>query len=275
MADKSPVILVPIDTNDQTIIALEQSYNLARLTNSKIVLLHIDDGSGVNIQSRLDALITEAAEKTGVAVEKMVRKGKDIYTEITKVADELNPKLIIIGIGRIANGKYRGKNVLEMIRKSNHPIISIGGKSHRDGCKKILMPLDLTILSREKIPGVVQMAKLFGADIQIVSILKDESKLEEGKLHMFANQCIKYIRETGVRAGAKFIRTQGDIADAVLEYGKQIEADLIVIISNKDRSIKEIFSGTSAQRLINNSDIPVLTLRPMERRDTSTSQPVF
>ena len=31
-------ILVPIDSTEQTIIALGQTYNLARLTNSKIVL---------------------------------------------------------------------------------------------------------------------------------------------------------------------------------------------------------------------------------------------
>jgi nucleotide-binding universal stress UspA family protein len=275
MPEKSRVILVPIDANDQALIALSQSYNFARLTKCKIVLLRIDDGNAPDIQAKIDMLAKEATEKSGMPVETIIRKGKNIYEEITKVADEINPKLIIVGINRIDSGNFRGKNALEMIRKSQHPIISIGGKSHRDGCKTILMPLDLTILSREKIPGVIEVAKLFGADIQIVSILTTESKLEENKLHMYANQCLKFIRENGIKCGVKFIRTQGDIADAALEYGKQIDADLIVIVSNKDRSIKEFFTGTAAQRLINNSDIPVLTLRPMERRDTSTSQPVF
>ena len=275
MPEKSRVILVPIDLNDQALIALSQSYNLARLTKSKIILLNIDDETASEPQAKLNALAKEAMEKSGMPAEVIVRKGKNIYEEITKVADELNPKLIIIGIKRIENGKFRGKNALEMIRKSQHSIISIGGKTHRDGCKTILMPLDLTILSREKIPGVIEVAKLFGADIQIVSILTNESKLEENKLHMYANQCLKFISENGIKCGVKFVRTQGDIAEAALEYGKQIQADLIVIVSNKDRSIKEFFTGTAAQRLINNSDIPVLTLRPMERRDTSTSQPVF
>jgi nucleotide-binding universal stress UspA family protein len=275
MLERSRVILVPIDSNDQTVIALSQSYNLARLAQCKIILLSIDDGTASSIQVKLEALAGEAKEKSGMPVEIIIRKGKNIYEEITKVADEIKPKLIMIGIGRIENGKYSGKNALEMIRKSEHPIISIGGKFHRDGCKTILMPLDLTILSREKIPGVIEIAKLFGAEIQIVSILTTETKIEEGKLHMFANQCLKFIRENGINCGSKFIHTQEDIADAVIDYGKKINADLVVIISNKDRTIKEFFKGTASQRLINNSDIPILTLRPIERRDTSTSQPVF
>jgi hypothetical protein len=38
---KKNYILVPIDSTEQTRIALKQSYNLARYTNSEIVILHV------------------------------------------------------------------------------------------------------------------------------------------------------------------------------------------------------------------------------------------
>lgn len=266
MEKHSRTILVPIDSNDQAIIALSQSYNLARLTKSKIVLLSIDEGNSPNIKTRLADLAKEAEVAIGQKVQTMIRKG-DVYQEIEKVADEIKPAFVMMGIKKVEGGKYRGKNALEMIRKSKHAIISIGGKEHRDGCKKILMPLDLTVLSREKLVRTVEVAKLFHSSINIISVLNKESKLEENKLHMYANQCIKYIKENELNASAKFIRSNEDVASVVIEYGKKIQADLIVIINDGDRSVKEFFTGTAAQRLINNSDIPVLTLRPIERRD--------
>jgi len=273
ISERTHIILVPIDSNDQTHVALGQSYNLARLTKSKIVLLSVDDGKAKNIREHLEELAQEASSKTEQPVEIMIRKG-DVYEETNKVADELKPLFIIIGITRVEGGNYRGKHALQMIRKCKHPIISVAGKSHKPGCNKILMPLDLSILSREKLPRTVEIAKLFNAEIHIVTVIgKDESKLDENKLHMYANQCMKFIKENGLRSSCKFINSSEDIAQTIVEYGKEIDADLIAIISNSDVSIKEYFTGTAAQRLINNSDIPVLTLRPIERKDTS--QAVF
>jgi nucleotide-binding universal stress UspA family protein len=274
LAERAHIILVPIDSNDQSVVALGQSYNLARLTKSKILLLGIDDGHAKNIKEHIEELAIEAKSKTEQPVEIMIRKG-DAYEEINKIADELRPMFIIIGIKRLEDER-RVKNALQMIRKSKHPIISIGGKTHKDGCKKILMPLDLTVLSREKLPRTVEIAKLFNSAIDIVTVIgKEISKIEEHKLHMYANQCMKFIKENHLPTSCKFITIidKQDIAQTVMEYGKKIDADLIVIVSDSDLSIKEYFTGTAAQRLISHSDIPVLTLRPIERRDTS--QAVF
>jgi nucleotide-binding universal stress UspA family protein len=41
MASLNNLILVPIDFSAQSIVALEQSYNLARLTKAEITLIHV------------------------------------------------------------------------------------------------------------------------------------------------------------------------------------------------------------------------------------------
>lgn len=272
LLQRSHIILVPIDSNDQAVVALRQSYNLARLTRSKIMLLSVDDGKGNTIKSGLDELAKEAAEKTGQAVETIIKKG-DLYEEVNKVADELNPLFIVIGITRAEGQDVKGKNkyALQMIHKSHHPIISVGGKTHIDGCNTIILPIDLSIQSREKIPRAVDVAKLFNSEIKILSVITDESKLEQNKLHMYANQCVKYISEHGVKASQKFIHTKENVTKVVFDYGKQVGADLIIIVSTTEVSIKEYFTGTAAQQLINNSDIPILTLRPIERKDTTAA----
>ena len=74
MSNSTTSILVPIDSTEQTVIALSQSYNLARLTNSKIVLLSVDEGHPPFVQKKLDELAKDASAKSGQPVETMIRR---------------------------------------------------------------------------------------------------------------------------------------------------------------------------------------------------------
>ncbi len=268
MSNSTNSILVPIDSTEQTIIALSQSYNLARLTNSKIVLLTIEEGNAADAQKRLDELAKEASSKSGQPVETMVRKG-NVYEEINKVADVLNPLFVMIGLSsKISLSKIIGQNAFKMVRESKHPVITIRGKVHRDGCKTILLPLDLTKETREKVNKAIELAKIFDADIRVISILTQKDEESENKLISYSNQVWKYIKDEGVRCTIKTLRGH-DISQLVLDYGHEVEADLILIMSKAELSMKEFFIGTVAQRIINESDIPVLSFRPMVRKDTT------
>lgn len=261
-------ILVPIDSTEQTVIALSQSYNLARLTNSKIILLSVDEGNGPSVQKKLDELAKEASLKSGMSVETMIRQG-NVYEEINKVADVLNPLFVMIGlVSKITLGKLIGQNAFKMVRESKHPVITIRGKEHRDGCKTILLPLDLTKETREKVRKAVELAKIFNADIRVISILTQKDEDAENKLISYSNQVWKYIKEEGIRCTIKTLRGH-DIPQMILDYGHEVEADIILIMSKAELSMKEFFIGTTAQRLINESDIPVLSFRPMVRKDTT------
>ncbi len=268
MPTSTSCILVPIDHTEQTIIALSQSYNLARLTNSKIVLMSVDEGKKNDVQKRLDELAKEASSKSGQPVETMVRKG-NVYEEINKVADVLNPLFVMIGLSsKISLKKLIGQNAFKMVRESKHPVITIRGKVHRDGCKTILLPLDLSKETREKVKKAIDLAKIFSAEIRVISILTQKDEEAENKLISYSNQVWKFIKDEGVRCTIKTLRG-ADVPKMILDYGHEVEADLILVMSKAELNVKEFFIGTTAQRLINESDIPVLSYRPMVRKDTS------
>src|SRR3972149_2836390 len=82
-------IVVPIDFSEQSIIALGQSYNLAREYNAEILLLHVMEAEGIlpkmvtvkhlnavkrNIQKRLNKLAEDASKKGNIAVDTMIAK---------------------------------------------------------------------------------------------------------------------------------------------------------------------------------------------------------
>ena len=267
----NPTILVPIDATEQTVVALNQSYNLARLTNSKIVLMSVDEGNFNSAQKRLAALAMEASEKSGCPVETILRTG-NVYDEIHKVAEELNPLLMVGLSSKLTLDKVIGKNAFKMVRESKHPVITIRGSVHRDGCKTILLPIDLSKETREKVGKAVSLAKKFGAKIRVVSILTQTDEETENKLISYSNQVWKFIKNQDIDCTIKTLRGT-DVPKMIMDYGHQVEADLILIMSKAELNIKEFFIGTVAQRLINESDIPVLSYRPMERRDMTTFVP--
>ena len=262
-------ILVPIDSTEQTMIALSQSYNLARLTNSKIVLLGVDEGNNASsFKKKLDELAKVASQKSGQPVEITIREG-NVYEEINKVADVLNPIFVMIGLStQIGLNKIMSKNAFKMVRESKHPVITIRGKVHRDGCKTILLPVDLSKETREKVSKAVELAKLFNADIRVISILTQNDEDTENKLISYSNQVWKFIKEKGIRCTINTLRGK-DIPKMIQDYGREVDADLVLIMSKAELSLKELFLGTVAQRIISESDIPVLSFRPMVRKDTT------
>ena len=262
-------ILVPIDSTEQTMIALSQTYNLARFTNSRIVLLSVEEENSPATKKKLAELAKVAMAKSGQPVETMIRHG-NVYEEINRVADVLNPLFVMIGItSKLSLSHVLSKNAFKMVRESKHPIITIRGKVHRDGCKTILLPVDLSKETREKVSKAIELAKLFSADIRVISILTQTDEDAENKLISYSNQVWKFIKDQGIRCTIKTLRGK-DIPKMVQDYGREVEADLILIMTKAELSLKELFIGTVAQQIISESEIPVLSFRPMVRKDTAS-----
>lgn len=265
-------ILVPIDGTEQTVIALNQSYNIAQHTDAKIILLSVEeDAKSISVQRKLAELAKEAAARSGRPVETMLRQG-NVYEEINKVSDVLQP-LVMVGLtSKLSPGTILGKNAFKMVRESKSPVMTIRGKYNRDGYKTILLPLDLTKESREKVDKAILLAKRFNATIRVVSVLTQNDEESENKLIAYSNQVWRYIRTHQIHSTVRLLRGTNP-AKLILEYGYQIDADIIVITSKSVRNVKEFFTGTIAEQLINESEIPVITYHPIERKDTTVFLP--
>ena len=111
MIQSTKKIIVPIDFSEQSLIALEQSYNLAKEYHAEITLIYvIEEGSALfkffssqqhddmkkTIQEKLDVLASDVSKKTGVKVNTLVAKGH-IYEKIAEVAELINATMIVMG----------------------------------------------------------------------------------------------------------------------------------------------------------------------------------
>jgi len=262
-------ILIPVDFSKQSYIAVKQSYNLAKFTRSKIILMHVSPNSDTEHKDDLEQLAETTRRDTGLQVETMNLKG-DVYETTDRMAAELKSALIIIGLD--THVKFRsilgGNNITKFIKNAPCPVITIRSAENRDGCKNIVMPFDLSPESREKVSFAVQLAKYYGADIRIVSVFHPSDDKYENKLLPYLHQVKKFIKQEGVNCTNKSIPS-AKVAEAIVDYADKNDCDLIIQMNQKDLTIGEMFSGTSGEKIVEISQIPVMTINPMKRESMS------
>lgn len=115
MNQEKKIIISPIDFSEQSLIALEQSYNLARLTGSDLRLLYVIDQDFIthltnaifskenyadqvrnDIERRLDELAIKIKKEEGINTSTHIRTGK-IYEEIVTEAYDTDATFIVMG----------------------------------------------------------------------------------------------------------------------------------------------------------------------------------
>jgi nucleotide-binding universal stress UspA family protein len=82
--------------------------------------------------------------------------------------------------------------------------------------------------------------------------------------------------EQGVECSAEIVRdTKGgqSLADSIVDYSNKCKGDLIMVMTQQEQDFTDFFIGSSAQGLINESDIPVLSIIPTPKKDTTVFHP--
>ena len=283
-------ILVPMDFSEQALIALDQSYNLARLTKADITLLYVMDEEQKNlfsifgkekkrkaeekkyqkgIKAKLEALAKDTIAKVGVHVYTRIKTGK-VYEEILDVAKDLNAAFVIMGTnGQVGlRKKFIGSNALRVVKESHCPVITIKGKKHRSGCKFIVLPLDLTQETKEKVGKAIELANYFGSAIKLVTVVNTDDEIIIKKLTLQLKQVESFIKKHKLVVTSEFVNNK-NVSEGVIKYAKKSKADLIMIMTQSEMDWTDLFIGSTAQEIINNSEIPVISIHPMDRPEES------
>lgn len=280
-------ILIPIDFQKQSLIALEQSYNLAHLLLAEIVLIYVHEQSGMfsgiftsdqnnEMLSKVDEKLAELSGKaslaSGIAISYRIEKGR-IYSKILDVAKEIKAQYIIMGTHSStddeADERRVGANTSRVIRSAACPVITLNAKHIYHGCRNILLPMDLTKETRQKVTIAIELAKFYGAGIKVVSALwSKKDPLVVNKLYQQGNQVTDFIASAGIESTFEVVENDGGektLVPSVLKYAsEQGDIDLIIILTQQEIGIVEYFVGSHAQEFIRLSDIPVMSIIPKE-----------
>jgi nucleotide-binding universal stress UspA family protein len=278
-------ILVPIGFSDQSIVAMGQAFNLAKIKNSEVVLLSvIEDKHSMfdifttneieyekikeRVLSKLNEIASEYSEKYGVEADTMVAKGS-VYEKVCEVADMLSSDLIVMGTNGAPKGiakKFIGSNAEKVVRSAKCPVVTIKGKNHKDGCDNIILPLDLEKQTKEKVAYALEYARYWNSTVRIVSVVLKNNENVRDQLIRNLKLVEDFITNAGVKCTAELLEAEKKISlsEAVLDYEKRFQSDLIMIMTKKEEAISDNLSVT-ARTIIYNSDIPVMSIHPKAR----------
>jgi nucleotide-binding universal stress UspA family protein len=104
----------------------------------------------------------------------------------------------------------------------------------------------------------VELAKMFNSEIHLLTIQLSKLKSIEKKLHQYSDQVASYIESKSVKYGIKHLQGS-NLTDLTLDYSHSVNADLISIMTEQEKSISNLLLGNFAHQMINKANIPVLS----------------
>jgi nucleotide-binding universal stress UspA family protein len=273
MISSVPQIVIPIDFSEQSIIALDQSYNLAKFNKAELSLVYVIDDKHESVdeaamKAKLEELAETAGKKHNIKVNAIVIKGP-VSDKILEVAGSLKTKMIIMGTNGskgLKEGGAAGSNSLKVVEKANFPVVTIKGKSMREGCKNIVLPIDLTKESLQKVKKAIELGKLYGATIRMISVSFSQDKSTLNRLIRKIEEAT-FLIKSEVNCTSEIVNAvegRDSLAQIVLDYSNKVQADLIMIMTQQEEDLKlvPIAATSDAHYIISNSDVPVMSIVP-------------
>ena len=205
----------------------------------------------------------------------LVSSGK-IYEEITDVAESVGASLIVMGTDgtpKDIKKKFIGSNANKVVRSAPCPVITIKGKSISNACDMIALPLDLNKETREKVTNAIQFARFFNSEIRAFSVsFANDDDSTKNKLNRTLSQVSEFITSKGIKCSTELVEisSSASFSGSIVKYSEDINADLIMIMTKGEENLDLNFLGSNARKLINKSDIPVMSIRPAAKKDTSS-----
>ena len=155
-----------------------------------------------------------------------------------------------------------GSTAVRIVQEATCPVLSIReGFNFHKSLERILVPLNMSTNSRQKLPVAVKMAKAFGSQINILGQYENTSQAQT--VNIYIKQAETFLQKQNIQYTTEIMQSKS-LADDVLSYADTISADLIVISTEQDQVLSSLFIGTTAQQLVHHSLIPILSVHPAD-----------
>lgn len=265
-------IIVPIDFSNECLTGLDLALMLAKKSGADIQMVHVLTGTkdiphGVletkhqeaklNFEKILQEYKNKVNKNTNLSY--IVKEGK-VYKEVDNQAGSFEDSVIVLSThGRSGFEElFIGSNAYKIVSTSSKPVISARNCRDIINFNKIIMPLDITFQTREKVPYTAKIAKMFNSEIHIVTLASTKSKSIVKKLNNYSEQVGSFLKKHEIPFKVEHLHGS-NLTDITLDYARSVNADLISIMTEQEKNVTSLLLGTYAHQMINKAVIPVLS----------------
>lgn len=269
-------ILVPTDFSENAENALYYAIDIAKRLNAKIILLHAYQNNYSNPYIPLDYAVEENKQMAISSDNRLkeeslkIKQIGEIEYEYMSVEDspvgatintikEKKIDLVVMGTKGESNflNSVFGSNTAKIIEKASCPVIAVPEEAIYNEIKKITYATSYNYSDIYVLEKVVEMAKLFHAQVNVLHISDNtRSQAEEKKkMKMFmdeANQNILY-------NNMSFQLLEGEnVEDALEKYLDDDSTSMLVMSTHHRGFFDKLFGKSITKHMVYHTNIPLM-----------------
>ncbi len=269
--------IVPVDFSGESIKALKLGIVYANRFHSDLQMVFVQNEKDRKFRVKFENEYNMALDEFETILRKykselhqdcdfsyIIKRGK-VYEEIVNQSKAFDDSMIICSTSGESGFSelFMGSNAYRIIQNTERPVISVTSEKYIGNVERIVLPIDSSRETREKVPMVAHIAKAFNSEVHIIKVTTSTNKGVHNKLKMYTAQAKKFFDQQKIKYQTSLI-VGDNITESTIDYAKTIDADLISIMTEQSKSLANLILGSYAHQMLNTSPIPVLSITPKQ-----------
>lgn len=202
----------------------------------------------------------------GIKMDYVIRAGK-VSQELCAQAKTDEASLIVVGTHGLSgfDKNWLGRNTYRTIAESEVPVLTLREDfNFNKDLERIVVPIDSSPDTRQKVRTAAQFAKIFGSELHILGLYTSDNSTIRGIVNGYVNMVDAYLAKHEIKHVTKCVSVNKNLTATTLEYADSINADMVVIMTEQEANLSRLLLGTYAEQLLTLSTRPVVTVRPVQ-----------
>ncbi|MEZ7497427.1 universal stress protein [Flavobacterium sp. Arc3] len=270
-------ILVPTDFSAHAENALKVAAQIAKKSNSEILLLHM-----LEIPSQMNDAITTATSIPDVMLyikkanetlhklkEKEYLKGIQVtenvkferaFNGILSFSKESQTDLIVMGSHGVSGIEeiLIGSNTEKIVRLSEVPVLVIKKGTTKLKAMNFVFASDFSKEIKKPFKKMIEFSKIFDAKLNLVMICTPNSFKPTQLSEKIMND---FVADFNITNYSTHIYNDINIEKGIINFSKTIDADLIGLCTHGRTGLAHFFTGSTGEDLVNHAVKPVITFK--------------
>ena len=289
-------ILLTTDFSEASLRLMRFTTMLARRTEARIILLHVDEEEqmfGIHSSDDLIRFVHDIAMKRDEWMDNLVEEIEGVGVPCSQVrasgyaSDEIlnaidHHDIDLVAMATIGvEGMKRilmGSTAKRVLRRATCAVLSTGPEFQQPpsgGVRRILYPFDGSGAARRGIGPALQIAEKFDADVELFQVVKvptlvpalpGEPPISVPRATVdylvddFLAEMQAVVDETRSARLSAAVEIGADEAETIADHARGAEMDLILLARGRKSRVRRYLFGRVAQGVVQTAGVPVLSL---------------